>query len=143
MITIETRALGMQRPLLDPWSARVPADPAGGGGEGMTLRVLIERVVREQVAAFRERQKAGELVRVLSETEIRDAAVRGRVDPGGRTAGPVPDEDAAVAAALAGFQDGLYLVVLDGHEQRDLDALVHPRAGSRMVFVRLAFLAGA
>lgn len=51
--------------------------------------------------------------------------------------------DAAIAAALAGFEDGLYLVVLDGREQRDLDARVVLTQQSRLVFLRLTFLAGA
>jgi hypothetical protein len=44
---------------------------------------------------------------------------------------------------LQGFEDGLYLVILDGEEQRDLDRQVYVTAESRMVFLRLTFLAGA
>ena len=48
-----------------------------------------------------------------------------------------------MAAALQGFEDGLYLVVLDGAEQRDLDCQVYPKPESHLVFLRLTFLAGA
>ena len=48
-----------------------------------------------------------------------------------------------MAAALQGFEDGLYLVVLDGVEQRELDRQVYLTAESRLVFLRLTFLAGA
>ena len=82
-------------------------------------------------------------MRVLSNAEIADGAARGKVDPGGRSpTGPV-DEDAAIGAALQGFEDGLYLVILDGVEQRSLDAQIYPKPDSRLVFLRLTFLAGA
>ncbi|HEY8468386.1 MAG TPA: hypothetical protein VIL18_02025, partial [Longimicrobiales bacterium] len=93
--------------------------------------------------AFRERERARTLVRVLTEREIEAGAARGKVDPGGRAAGGEVDEEAAVAAALAAFEDGLYLVILDGQEQKDLDQPVYPKEDSRLVFLRLTFLAGA
>jgi len=48
-----------------------------------------------------------------------------------------------VGAALTGFEDGLYLVILDGVEQKELEQPVYLRDDSRLVFLRLAFLAGA
>lgn len=141
---IETRVLGRKARPLDRWS--VPGLPEGadaGDGDGLTLRELIARVVRGEVRAFERREQARRLVRVLSDAEIAEGAARGRVDPGGRSpTGPVDDER-AVGAALQGFEDGLYLVVLDGVEQRDLDAQVYLTADSRLVFLRLTFLAGA
>ena len=53
------------------------------------------------------------------------------------------DAEAAVGAALQGFEDGLYLVIVDGVEQRSLDSQVYLTADSRLVFLRLTFLAGA
>ena len=138
---IETRTLGRKAGPLDGWA--VPTPPgAGGDDRPLTLRELITRVVRAEVALFERRERARRFVRVLSDTEIVEGAARGRVDPGGRPAtGPV-DVERAVGAALQGFEDGLYLVVLDGTEQRDLDREVFVTAESRMVFLRLTFLAG-
>ena len=48
-----------------------------------------------------------------------------------------------MATALEAFIDGLYLVVIDGLEYRDLDAIVHLEPESRITFLRLTFLAGA
>jgi hypothetical protein len=138
---IETRLLGRKGRPLDGWS--VPVGEDGAGGDGLTLRELITRVVRAEVSAFERRERARRLVRVLSEREIADGARAGKVDPGGRApTGPV-DVHAAVGAALQGFEDGLYLVLLDGQEQHDLDAQVYVTAATRMVFLRLTFLAGA
>lgn len=140
---IETRVLGRKSRPLDRWRTPMPPEGDGGGDDGLTLRALIARVVRAEVAAFERRERARRFVRVLADAEIDAGAARGKIDPGGRPrTGPV-DEDAAVAAALQGFEDGLYLVVLDGVEQRDLDRQVYLTAESTLVFLRLTFLAGA
>jgi hypothetical protein len=139
---IETRLLGRKARPLDGWT--VPAPPGtGGDGDGLTLRELISRVVREEVRAFARRDQARRLVRILSEAEITEAAARGKVDSGGHAPSEPVDAEAAVGAALQGFEDGLYLVVLDGTEQRELDRQVFPTPDSKMVFLRLTFLAGA
>ena len=143
MLLVETRLLGKKRALLDSWSVDVPPPEPGDGGGGLTLRMLIERVVRAEVASFREREDARRLVRVLSEREMEAGAAAGRIDSGGRAASPAVDEDEAVGAALTGFEDGLYLVILDGVEQKELEQPVYLRDDSRLVFLRLAFLAGA
>lgn len=139
---IETRILGRKTRPLDGWSVPAPPD-LGGEGEGLTLRELITRVVRGEVRAFEQRSQARRLLRVLSESEVKEAAARGKVDSGGREPAPPVDEEAAVGAALQGFEDGLYLVILDGMEQRELDRQVFPQSDSKMVFLRLTFLAGA
>jgi hypothetical protein len=140
---VETRIIGKTSRPLDDWTIPTPPAEPHDGGDGITLRALINRIVRAEVHAFEHRERARRFVRVLSDTEITQGAARGKVDPGGRPAtGPV-DEEAAVGAALQGFEDGLYLVVLDGVEQRELDRQVYLTDESRLVFLRLTFLAGA
>jgi len=137
---IETRLLGRKSRPLDRWAVPNPPDADSGDGGGLTLRDLIARVVRSEVGTFEKREQARRLLRVLSESEIADGAARGKVDSGGRPpTGPV-DADTAVGAALQGFVDGLYLVILDGIEQRDLDRQVYLTAESKLVFLRLTFL---
>jgi hypothetical protein len=143
-MVIETRIAGKKARALDRWSIPTPpgADP-GDGGHGITLRDLITRVVLAEVAAFDHREQARRLVRVLSDIEIAEGAARGKIDAAGRApTGPV-DAQAAVGAALQGFEDGLYLVILEGVEQRSLDSQVFPKPTSQLVFLRLTFLAGA
>jgi hypothetical protein len=142
-VLIETRVIGKRARALDRWSVPPPLSHGDDGDGGLTLRELIARDVRAQLRAFERREQARRLVRVLSNTEIEEAAARGKVDSGGRPpTGPV-DEDAAIGAALQGFEDGLYLVILDGVEQRSLDAQIYPKPDSELVFLRLTFLAGA
>jgi hypothetical protein len=144
MLLIETRVLGSKSEPIDRWSIPVPPADDGEGGGGLTLRELISRIVRQEVEGFERRRRARRLTRFLSEREIESGAARGKVDPGGHTpsSGAV-DVEGAIATALVGFEDGLYLVLLDGVEQRELDAEVFLNAESRVVFLRLTFLAGA
>lgn len=140
---IETRTLGRKARPLDGWA--VPEPPVGPDGDGgrLTLRALIARVVRAEVAAFDQRERARRLVRVLSDAEVAEGETRGRIAPGGRPPNAPVNVELAVDAALQGFEDGIYLVILDGAEQRELDREVFVTPDSKLVFLRLTFLAGA
>jgi hypothetical protein len=140
---VETKLIGKKIRPLDGWSVPSPPSEGGDGDSGITLRQLIARVVRGEVAAFEARQRANRLLRVLSEREIVQGAAAGKLDSGGRPPSNPVDEESAVAVALQGFEDGLYLVILDGVEQKALDSQVYVKPDSRLVFLRLSFLAGA
>ena len=120
----------------------LPPD-ATGRAEPLTLRTLIARIVQGEVVAFRERQERRSLVAVLSAAAIEEGAERGRVDSGGRELHQEVDVGHAVGTALQAFEDGLYLVILDGREQRDLDEQVFLGPDSTVTFLRLVLLAGA
>ena len=66
--------------------------------------------------------------------------------PGAAPARPAeilpPSEEQALATALEAFEDGLYLVIVDGQELRQLDQQVFLQPESRVTFVRLIMLAG-
>lgn len=140
MLVIEGRSLGSSRPLFEDWEAPPPPDESGESG--LTLRELISHVVRQEVKAFLERQEARRLDRVMTARQIEDGVARGKISPEGRGVVQRVDEGEAVAAAIQAFEDGLYLVLIDGAEQRELDAEVFVNEASRMTFVRLVFLAG-
>ncbi len=142
MVTIETRALGRRRPLLPSWQLPTPPDPAARD-EPLTLRALITRIVQQEVAAFRQRQADRRFVRVLSERQLSEGALAGRVDPATHDHVDKVDEGAAVGTALIGFEDGLYLVVIDGREHRDLDEQVILGPDTTVTFLRLVMLSGA
>jgi hypothetical protein len=141
MLTISGKALGRKKPLFADFSLPPPGDLGDDGR--LTLRDLIEQVVRSEVAAFRRRQENRQFLRVLTAREIEAGAEAGKIESGGSEVPPQEvDDDEAVAAALQAFEDGLYLVVLDGHDHRDLEAQVYLQPDSRLTFVRLALLAG-
>jgi hypothetical protein len=142
LLTIDAKAPGRRRPLIPQWQIPLPPDPTGRA-EPLTLRALISRIVASEVAAFRERQETRNLVRVLSAQEIDEGAARGKVESGGRQLHQEVNEGQAIGTALQAFEDGLYLVILDGREQRNLDEQIFPGPDSHLTFLRLVMLAGA
>jgi hypothetical protein len=140
-LEISGKAIGSKRPLFADWSLPFPPEWEGEGG--LTLRDLIGRVVRQEVQAFRERQHERQVFRALTARQVAEGAERGKIAAGGSD---VPeqnvDEDEAVAVACQAFEDGLYLVVIDDEDQREIDRQIHLRPNSRVTFVRLAMLAG-
>jgi hypothetical protein len=140
-LTISGKALGSRRPLFADWS--IPFPPEWREAGGRTLRDLIESVVRAEVQAFRERQEERQIFRALSARDIAAGAEKGKIEMGGSEVGlQNVDADQAVAVACQAFEDGLYLVVIDGEEQREIDREIHVRPDSHVTFVRLALLAG-
>lgn len=140
MLTISGKALGKKKPLFDDFS--VPFPPELGEGGTITLRDLLGKVVRAEVAAFKQRQEERRFLKALTAKEIADAAARGKVDMGGHDLKQHVDPDEAVGVALEAFEDGLYLVIVDGQEQRALDNQLFLQPDSKIAFVRLTMLAG-
>jgi hypothetical protein len=103
------------------------ADDLVPAGSPLTLRELIERVVRAEVAGFAERQAERRLIHFLSEQQIGELAARGRVDFGGRELDQQADVEDSVGVALESFEDGVYLVLIDGHQYESLDATTTSR----------------
>lgn len=134
--------MGRRKPIVPDWQFPWPPDEHGES-EPTTLRQIITRVVLKEVEAFKDRQEERRLVRVLTERQIEEGLSKGRVDSGGRDLHQDVSPDEAVATALQAFEDGIYLVILDGEEQRDLDHEVHLQPDSHLVFLRLVMLAGA
>ena len=141
MPVVSGRALGRRKPLFTDWSIPVPPQPRGEGG--LTLRRLIERIVVEQVTAFRQRQADDQMLRALTSRQIDESAERGTIKMGQSDVGVQEvDEESAIGAAWQAFEDGLYLVVIDEVEQKQLDGEVRLSDDSRITFLRLTLLAG-
>jgi hypothetical protein len=141
MITVQGKALGRKQPLFADWVVPFPPD-LHQGGDNLTLRDLISRIVRQEVALFQERQQERRLLHALTAKAIAAGVVKGKVEMGGRNLQQAVDVEEAVSTALQAFEDGLYLVMLDGQEQRDLDREVYLQPDSQVMFVRLTLLAG-
>jgi len=142
VLTISARVVGKRKPLVPDW--QVPWPPGEHDqSEPFTLRQLISRIVQQEIEAFKQRQEQGKIVRILTERQIEEGLAKGRVESGGRDLHQSVNPEEAVATALQAFEDGLYLVILDGEEQRELDRQVYLQPDSHMVFVRLVMLAGA
>ena len=109
---------------------------------GSTLRDLIVAVVFEEVSAFDRRREQRAFVHVLTDREIADGVVSGRVHSENFPVGaPVHLLD-ATATALQAFDDGLYQVYVDDEPIDSLEQVVHIHQGTRLMFLRLVALAG-
>ncbi|WP_254510970.1 hypothetical protein [Anatilimnocola floriformis] len=141
MIAIRGKALGRKKPLFADFSIPLPPDLGDGGA--LTLRSLIERIVRQEVIAFRQRQTDRQLLKALSAAQIEAGTAAGKITSGESEVAPQEvDEDQAIGTALQAFEDGIYLVAIDGNEQRKLEDQIFLRDDSTVTFIRLTLLAG-
>jgi hypothetical protein len=141
-LTISGKAVGSRRPLFADWSIPFPPNWGSSGG-GVTLRDLIGQVVRGEVQKFKQRQEDRKLFRALTARQIAEGAEKGKIEMGGSEVPLQPvDEAESVAVACQAFEDGIFLVVIDGEEHRELDREIHVQPDSRIAFVRLTLLAG-
>ncbi|GHO79915.1 hypothetical protein KSD_76860 [Ktedonobacter sp. SOSP1-85] len=147
-LRVEARMIGKRQPFDAPWQVTLSPDmlcTATDTGHGILLRDLIAALVRAETQAFRLRQQERRILHVLSAQEINNAARTGKVSMGGEEELVVPvevNEDEAVQVALQAFEDGIYLVFLDGQPQRHLDSSVQLRPESYLLFIRLVALVG-
>jgi hypothetical protein len=142
MITISGKTLGQRKPLFADWSIPFPPE-LKSPGDNVTLRSLIEKIVRNEVSSFNQRQKDNQVLRALTSKQISEGAAKGKIDMGGRDhEAQHADADQAVATAMEAFQDGLFLVVVDEDEKRNLDQQLFLKPDSRVTFIRLTLLAG-
>src|SRR5579872_7137064 len=141
MAVIHGKSLGQKRPLFADFS--VPLVFPGSETDPPPIRDVIAAIVRDQVRQFHDRQAQRQFLRVLTERDIAEGAERGKIEAGASDIPPQPvDPDVAVETALVAFQDGLYLVVVDERQIRELDERVAIRPDSQITFVRLTLLAG-
>ena len=137
MLTISGKALGRKKPLFADFSVPCPSSASG-----LKLRDLLDNIVRSEVDGFKERQADRRLLKALTAKDVADGVARGKIDMGGSDLDQHVDPDEAVRVALEAFTDGIFLVVVDGAEVKDLDAVLTLHDESRVAFVRLAMLAG-
>lgn len=142
---VATKTLGSKKKLFADFSVPLPPNRSDEDGDGgMTLADVIEKVVRHEVQAFRQRQTDRQFIRALTATEIDNAIEKGKVVMGASEVGiQLIDEDQAVQAALVAFEDGLYLVAIDDELYKNLDQQVFLTDDSRLTFIRLTMLSGA
>lgn len=140
-LTVEGKQFGRGGNALFP-NFQMPLPPEWHGG-AVTLRMLLDGVVRASVAAFRERQEQRTLLQALSAARIAEGAAKGKVDSGGTSDAVQPvDADEAVHTALQAFEDGVYFVFVNEDQKTALSDTFPVGAETRVTFLRLVALAG-
>lgn len=134
-VFINIKAAGKRRSALEKSSYALP--------EGITtLRGLIEEITRREAESYNRRGTDKMIVPFLSEPEIEDKGATGKIGFGRLYSEKKADPGKAAAAALLGYEDGLFRVTVDGKEAAGLDDPLDIREGSTLTFIRLTFLAG-
>ena len=140
MIQISIKAIGRKKPILGDFS--VPAPQALAAGKPVTLRELLDHVVRGEVDSFKHRQESRRMLHVLTAKQIEESLLAGKVQSGGSDLDQKVDVEEAIVTAIEAFSDGLYMVLVDDNEIRELDAVLPMTPDSRLTFIRLTMLAG-
>lgn len=138
VLTIEMRTTGPGAKRAPSFGVPLPSSL----GDHLTLRELIALAVREELAAFAERRIEQTFSQALSERRLADSRSSGRFQSGQRRTAPPPSPEVAVGTAIEAFEDGLFLVLVDGRQETELDAPVLVGPDSSVTFVRLVALAG-
>ena len=139
VLLIGAHQLGRRKPLFADYALPLPAQAQGGTLTQcgtLTLAELLGYVVQAEVLAFTERQSERRLLKVLSEAQLAHGLQVGKVSSGGSELEQAVDADQSLAIAVQAFRDGLYLVIVDTQEVRDLAEVLTLHANSRMSFVR-------
>jgi len=134
-VYIKLKSAGKRRPALDDAPYALPDGIA-------SLRQLIETVVRREAGAYNSRGTENMLVPFLTEAEISDQTADGKVGFGRLYSDKKADPEKAIEAALQGFEDGLFRVMVGDKETTELDAPLDIRENDTLTFVRLTFLSG-
>jgi hypothetical protein len=129
-VFVTTHVMGLDRDREDAWPLPLPAG-------AIRLRDLIRAKVTREVADYAagRRRMVGKEYLTLDELAAFQAAA-GR----GATMGLESEEE--VRRAVKAFEEGDYIVTVDGREVHDLDAPVAPAPGARVQFLRLLPVAG-
>jgi hypothetical protein len=137
-LKLEARQIGRKNALVPNWNLELPDLP-----EPLTLKILLERIVRSEVEKYNQRQSDAEFVRALTQSDLETAAETGKISLGGReTEAQYADPNEAIETAMLAFKDGLYYVFLNDEQLESLDEKINPRDGMSLLFLRLVALAG-
>ena len=140
-ILIEAKLVGKKKSLVPQWGIPMPEDWRDGK-KPITLRDLITRVVSVEFDKFQTRQKESNFVQFLSEKEISDALVTGKVKLGEGETQHTYTKDQVIGIALQAFEDGLYFVFIGDDQYTELDQVVLVIGDVHITFLRLVALAG-
>jgi len=134
-IYINLKSAGKRRPCLEKSLYVLP--------DGISsLRQLIEAIVLQETDRYNKQGEENMLVPFLTETEIANQSISGKVGFGQIYSNKKADPIKSVETALNGFEDGLFRVIVGGTEITQLDTPLEIQDGDVLTFIRLTFLAG-
>ena len=109
---------------------------------GVTVREFLEFMVEHTLQEYKERKEQTELIKVLTEQEIKDRAYAGRVDFDTNNGLKLPDPEVAKKNALESFEDGVTVLFVGDHKAESLTEVLHIGQDTEITFIKLTMMAG-
>lgn len=117
--------------------------------ETLTVRELITETVREQIRELKLRRKLNATEtriilqrQYLNKRDIEKQANKGVVKLPEVQSDTELDESAAIHEALRAFNEQVFVIIVDGQQQNELEDVVTLSATSKITFIRLTPLVG-
>lgn len=133
-IFVQVKSVGKRKPVFE-------AKPYEIGTPG-TLRELLLEICRMETEAFNQKSPDRQLLPFLTQEEIDDRAVNGKVGFGNIYNEKKADVSRAQENVILAFEDGLIRVFAGECELEKLDEPLDLKEGDVLTFIRLTFLAG-
>ncbi|WP_455715890.1 hypothetical protein [Anaerosporobacter sp.] len=107
-----------------------------------TMQGLIEETVKICVTEYNERKDNEDLLIILTDENIRNQEITGKITFGRNYGEKKADTKDAIENALQCYKDGIVAIFVDGIRKEKLMDEIDIREGSEITFVRLAMLSG-
>ena len=137
-IYISIKRLGKRQPIVEKQAFPLTQSFL----EHPTLQNFIELVVEKEVSKYNEKIANQSLLPYLDKVTLSKMTAYGKVDFGTTYNTEAAIITEAVDTALQAFEDGLFMVLIDGGNCRQLKQKIQFRENSEVVFLRLVALAG-
>jgi len=135
-VAITVKSIGKRKNALTRLPVELPHKP-------QSLRALITALVEWNVHGLQQRQQQLSIFKYLSESEVVERAMNGKVGFGAIYNEGLPDISEAVATAILAFEDGLYRVFIGDAEVDALDEPLTLQEDDEIALIRFTMLAGS
>lgn len=132
---INLKQIGKRRNVIDRQALTLASAPA-------TVAELIVAVVCWQVEEYNERLEQSELLNYLTDEEVRQKSVVGKIGFGDIYNRVPAQADNAVRTALQAFEDGIFRLFVNETELDSLQTELSLQEGDTLTFIRLTLLTG-
>lgn len=134
-LSVNVKQLGKRKNVIE--SKKFSIDPVPS-----TTAELIIAIVIRQVQEYNERLEQIDLLKYLTEEEIKKKSVSGKISFQVNYNGMAANAQKAVYNALQSFEDGIFRVFLNDRELESLNDAICLKEEDTLTFIRLTMLAG-
>jgi hypothetical protein len=143
MITISLKSITRKNPTVREHPVELSLQPDEHGN--ISAGKLISTLVLHEVDAFRQRQEKSLILGTLTAEKIEEGRDEGKIVSLAQEdtpAQPPVNENRAIKTALQAFEDGLYYMLVNNINIRDLNETIPINQDIHIMFVKLTALEG-